>query len=127
MADEIGRVLLHLGRDVRRVVDVLDIYYLEATGRTTKVRLRATRELRDTRSLGTLVEGLADHGLLRVHRNHAVNLRHVAEVRRRDGEADWEVALEPPVNKVLPVARQQLRSLLAAFGEGRKRRRRQRG
>ena len=121
VATENGRVLLHLERDLRRVVDVGAIYSLEATGETTRVRLRSARELRDTRSLGELMAVVSAFGLVRVHRNHAVNLSHVAEIRRRDAEADWEVALEPPVNRVLPVGRTYLARLWAAFGEGRAR------
>ncbi len=117
MAELSGRVLLHLGRDVRRVVEAADIYYLEAEGETTRVRLRSSRALRDTRSLGELMPVLSRFGLLRVHRNHAVNVARIVEVRRRDGEADWEVTLAPPVNRVLPVSRASLARLWAAFGE----------
>ena len=53
-----------------------------------------------------------------MHRNHAVNARHVLEVRRRKGEADWEVELAPPVNRVLPVSRTSIKELWKAFGEG---------
>jgi DNA-binding LytR/AlgR family response regulator len=119
VADTDRQILLHLGRDLRRVVDVADVYYLEATGQVTKVRLRSARELRDTRSLGEMVGVLGAFGIVRVHRNHAVNLRQVVEIRRRDAEADWEVVLEAPVNRVLPVGRSYLAKLWAAFGEGR--------
>jgi DNA-binding LytR/AlgR family response regulator len=111
------RLLLHLARDRRRVVDPHDVYFLEATGETTLVRLRSSRRLRDTRALGELAPLLAPFGVVRVHRNHAVNVRHVLEVRRRPGEADWEVKLEPPVNRVLPASRTYLKSLWAACGE----------
>ena len=111
------RLLLHLARDRRRVVDPQDIYFLEATGETTLVRLRSSRRLREARALGELVPRLAPFGVVRVHRNHAVNVRHVLEVRRRESEADWEVKLEPPVNRVLPVSRMHLKKLWAAFGE----------
>jgi hypothetical protein len=86
-----GRLLLHLGRDRRR--------------------------LPDSRALGELVALLAPFGIVRVHRNHAVNAGHVLEIRRRGGEADWEVKLEPPVNAVLPVGRTYLKQLWAAFGD----------
>jgi DNA-binding LytR/AlgR family response regulator len=111
------RLLLHLARDRRRAVDPHDVYFLEATGETTLVRLRSSRRVRDVRALGELVPLLAPFGVVRVHRNHAVNVRHVLEVRRRTGEADWEVKLEPPVNRVLPVSRTYLKKLWAAFGE----------
>jgi DNA-binding LytR/AlgR family response regulator len=112
-----GRLLLHLARDRHLAVDPSDVYFLEATGETTLVRLRSSRRLRDTRALGELVPVLAPFGFVRVHRNHAVNVRHVLEIRRRGGEADWEVKLEPPVNLVLPVSRTYLKRLRAGFGE----------
>jgi DNA-binding LytR/AlgR family response regulator len=111
------RLLLHLDRGRRRVVDPHDVYFLEAVGQTTLVRLRSSRRLRDTRSLGEMVRLLAGLGVVRVHRNHAVNVRHVLEIRRRGGDADWEVKLEPPVNLVLPASRTYLKPLWAAFGE----------
>jgi len=40
------------------------------------------------------------------------------QVWTRDDGQDWEAKLEPPVNQVLPVARDALARLEAAFGEG---------
>jgi DNA-binding LytR/AlgR family response regulator len=117
MAPASGRLLLHLSRDHRRAVEADDIYYLEAVGQVTLVRQRSARTLRDVRSLGDLVPLLSPFGILRVHRNHAVNVRHVLEIRRRDTDADWEIKLDPPVNRVLPVSRTLLKRLWAAFGE----------
>jgi DNA-binding LytR/AlgR family response regulator len=107
-------VWVEVGRGV--VVEPEDVYWLEAEGAATWVRLRGRDRLRDRRSLGRVVEALAGFGFLRVHKNHAVNLRRVQEVRRRVPGGDWEVKLEPPVNRVLPVARGRQRALLAAFG-----------
>ena len=50
-----GKLLLHLTGRRRRVVDVDDIYYLEAQGDETDVLLRAARRLRDVR--GRVVPG----------------------------------------------------------------------
>jgi DNA-binding LytR/AlgR family response regulator len=107
-------IWVEVGRGV--VVEPEDVYWLEAEGAATWVRLRGRDRLRDRRSLGKVVEALAGFGFLRVHKNHAVNLRRVQEVRRRAPGADWEVKLEPPVNRVLPVARGRERELLEAFG-----------
>jgi len=107
-------VWVEVGRGV--VVEPDDVFWLEAEGAATWVRLRGRDRLRDRRSLGKVAEALADFGFLRVHKNHAVNLRRVQEVRRRSPGGDWEVKLEPPVNRVLPVARGRARDLLAAFG-----------
>jgi DNA-binding LytR/AlgR family response regulator len=112
-----GRVLLHLDRNLRSVVEAADIYYLEAVGETTLVRLRSSRRLRDVRSLGEMAPVLFPFGILRVHRNHAVNLAHVLEIRRRGAAEGWEIKLEPPVNRVLPVSRTLLKRVWTAFGE----------
>jgi DNA-binding LytR/AlgR family response regulator len=107
-------LLVHLKGRVRRVVDADDIYYLEAQGDETDVRLRGRRPLRDVRSLGEVLEELGS-GFVRIHRNHAVHPGHVYEIRPAVAGAGWEVRLEPPVNRVLPVSRRSLTVLLAAY------------
>jgi DNA-binding LytR/AlgR family response regulator len=111
------RLLLHLERDRRRAIDPGEVFSLEAVGQKTVVRLRAPARLTDTRVMGDVVALMAPFGVVRVHRNHAVNVRQVLEIRRRDGEKDWEVKLEPPVNAVVPVGRTYLKPLWAAFGD----------
>lgn len=113
----VDRLLLRLERDRRRAIDPAEVFFLEAIGLKTVVRLRRPARLTDGRAIGELVSLLAPFGVVRVHRNHAVNVRHVLEVRRRSGAADWEVKLEPPVNAVLPVGRTHLKALWAAFGD----------
>jgi DNA-binding LytR/AlgR family response regulator len=76
-----GKVLLHLAGRRRRVVDADDIYYLEAQGDETDVRLRAARRLRDVRSLGEVLKDIGPFGFVRIHSNHAVNPAHVREIR----------------------------------------------
>ena len=110
-----GKALLHLGRRIRRVVDADDVYCLEAQGDETDVRLRGGRPLRDVRSLGEVLEDLGPLGFVRIHRDHAVHAGHVREIRPAASGSGWEVRLEPPVNKVLPVSRRSLAALLAAY------------
>ena len=55
------------------------------------------------------------HGFLQIHREYVVNLRRIRLIRRRDEGRDWEVTLEPPVNRVLPVSRGALAELGKAF------------
>lgn len=114
----IDRVFLHLDEFRRRAVDPFDIYYLEADGDDTLVRLRSPRRKRDVRALGEIERILAPHGFVRVHDNHVVNARRILELRRRDRGRDWEIKLEPPVNAVLPVSRARLKQLREVFGEG---------
>jgi DNA-binding LytR/AlgR family response regulator len=112
----IARVTLHVDRDRRRLVDPADVYLLEAEGSATLVRLAGRTLLRDSRSLGELLPVFEPYGFVRVHRNHAVNLNRVRELRRRAGSDDWELKMEPPVNRVLPIARGELDNLLTRLG-----------
>jgi DNA-binding LytR/AlgR family response regulator len=107
------KVLLHLTGRRRRVVEADDIYYFEAQRDETDVRLRGARRLRDVRSLGEIMEELGSMAFVRVHRNHAVNAGRVREIR--PARSGGELRLEPPVNKVLPVSRRSLDSLLEAY------------
>jgi DNA-binding LytR/AlgR family response regulator len=52
-----------------------------------------------------------------VRRSIVVNVERVAEVRRRKNDRDCELRLEPPVNRVIPVARRRVAALWAAYGE----------
>jgi two-component system response regulator LytT len=113
MAIAQAKILVHLKDRRRLVVDVHDVYYLEAQGDETDIRLRSARRLRDVRSLGEVMKDLGPAGFVRIHRNHAVNPGRVREIRLA-GRA-WEVQLEPPVNKVLPVSRGSLTTLLQAY------------
>ena len=114
----IGQVLINVS-ELRRVpVDPNDVYFLEAVGDDTLVRLRSKRRLRDLRPLGTLLREFTPYGFLRVHHNHAVNLARFQEIRRRKGREDWEVKLAPPVNRVLPVSRNQIGKLVKAYQAG---------
>ncbi len=111
------RTLLHLGDGLRRAVDPADIYFLEAVRDETRVRLRASKALMDVRSLGVIFPLFEPYGFLRIHHEYAVNFRKIREVRRRQRGRDWEVKLQPPVNRVLPVSRSALPALWQAFLE----------
>ena len=111
------RVLLHL-EDGRRVpIDPAEVFLLEGDGDRTEVRTRGRRRLRDLRSLGEVLALFPAGSLVQIHRGYAVNPDRVDEVRRRNGGRDWELKLEPPVNRVLPVSRSHLAGLWATYGE----------
>lgn len=111
----IEKVLVHLGDFVRKPVDPAEVYFLEAVGDQTLIRTRSARLLRDVRSLGELLPRFTPYGFVRVHKNHAVNLDRIREIRRRKKGADWELKLEPPVNRILPISRNALKKLLGSF------------
>jgi DNA-binding LytR/AlgR family response regulator len=113
----LDRVVLHVGDGERQVVDPTDVYYLEAQDEDTLVRLRSATPLVDMRPLSELLPHFTTHGFLQIHREYVVNLRRLRLIRRRDEGRDWEVKLEPPVNRVLPVSRGALADLWRAFGD----------
>ena len=113
----LDRLLIH-DSDRRRIpVDPAEIFYVEAEDHDTLIRLRAKRVHHDSRGLGELEPLLRDHYLLRVHRNFIVNLRRIQEIRARKGNDGWELKLEPPVNRVIPVGRTYESRLWKAFEE----------
>ena len=75
------RILLHVADGERRPVHPDEVFYLEAEGDATTVRLRSNRLLTDPRSLGELETLFAPHGFLRIHRNHMVNLERIRTIR----------------------------------------------
>ncbi len=111
------RILLRLADGLRRPLDPEEVYFLEAIEGATRLRSRSARALIDIRPLGDLAPLFAPHGFLRAHRNHMVNLRRVRDIRRRPSGEDWELKLEPPVNRVLPISRSHLEEVWKAFGE----------
>ena len=113
----LNRVLLHLSEFRRMAIDPAQVYLLEADGGDVLVRARGARPYRDVRRLSAVSAAFEPHGFMRVHHDHAVNLRHVREIRRRRNGVYWELKLQPPVGRVLPVSRDRLSKLLAAFGD----------
>lgn len=110
------RILLRLANGSRRPVDPEEVFLIESAGGDTWVRMRGKRRVRDVRTFGELVDELAPHGFVRIHRGYAVNVLRVREIRPAR-EGGWEVRLDPPVNRVLPVSRRQAPDLFAAYGE----------
>ena len=112
-----SRVLLHLDAGRRVPIEPEEVFLLHAVGDETEIRTRGRRRLRDVRSMGEVLRHFPPGLFVQVHRSYAINADRVAEVRRRPSSRDWEVKLEPPVNRVLPVARGRVAALWAAFGE----------
>ena len=111
------RIWLHTYETARRVIDPADIYWLDADADDTVVRHRGRTRLRDIRRIAQLARILEPHGFVRVHHGHLVNARRILLVRKREGARDWELKLEPPVNRVLPVSRGYLPQLRRIFGD----------
>jgi DNA-binding LytR/AlgR family response regulator len=113
----VSRVIVHVSRSEHRVLDPEDVYYLRARGGETEVRLRAHTPLVDVRPIGELEPLFGPFGFVRIHREHIVNLARIRLLRLQADGRDWELKFEPPVNKILSIARDRLAGLRAALGE----------
>lgn len=96
-------------RGTRQAIEAMDVYRIEADGSATLVYLRSVPEaVRDQRSIGEVLNSLQKifspsagaaeavaGSFVRIHRSHAVNLLHVASIRRRSSR-DFEVAFAAP-------------------------------
>ena len=111
------RVLVHISRGEQRVLDPGDVYCLRARGGETEIRLRSRTPLVDVRPIGEVSPLFEPYGFVRIHREHTVNIAFIRLLRLQADGRDWELKLEPPVNSVLPIARDRLASLRAALGE----------
>jgi DNA-binding LytR/AlgR family response regulator len=97
------------------VLDPDDVYYLRAKGGETEIRLRSRIPLVDVRPIGEVAPMFEPFGFVRIHREHAVNIAHVRLLRLQADGRDWELKLEPPVNRVLSIARDRLSALRRAL------------
>ena len=66
-----------MSRSEHRVIDPSDVYLLEAHGGETEIRLRSSSPLIDVRPIGEVMPSFEPFGLVRIHREHAVNPAHV--------------------------------------------------
>lgn len=110
-----SRTLLRFPDGRRMVVDPAEIYFMEADGDDTLVRSRGKRRRRDVRALAEMEEALGKFGFVRIHRSYLVNTARVREIRPREDGRYWELVLNPPVNRVLPVSDSNLDDLLEAY------------
>lgn len=103
---EPGRVIL---------LEIDKIYYIEAEGDDSLVRTARKKVYPHIEPLDEVEARLPSPPFFRIHRSYIVNLDRVLELRAR-GERDYELKMDPPVNKVLPVSRRRYAELAELFG-----------
>jgi len=109
--------LIHVSRTERVPVDPAKVYLIETAAGNSLIRLRGKVALEDLRPIGEISPFLGPHGFARIHREFAVNLNRIRRIRLQEYGRDWEVQMEPPVNRILPVARDAVSSLWSAFDD----------
>ena len=91
------------------------IFYVEAEADDSLIRTARKKLYRHSERLDQVEARLSSPPFFRVHRSYVVNLNRVLELRSR-GDDEWELKMDPPVNKVLPVSRRRLPDLRELLG-----------
>ena len=91
------------------------IYYIEADGDDSLLRTARRKRCSHVEPLDTVESRLPSPPFFRIHRSYIVNLDRVYELRSR-GDGEWELKMDRPVNKVLPVSRRRMDELRELLG-----------
>lgn len=91
------------------------IFYIAAEGDDSLIRTARKKLYPHIERLEEVEDRLPSPLFLRIHRSFIVNLDRVYELRSR-GEGEWEVKMDPPVNKVLPGSRRRMDELKEMLG-----------
>ena len=91
------------------------IFYVEAEADDSLIRTARKNRYRHSERLDQVEGRLPSPPFFRIHRYYVVNLNRVLELRSRGGD-EWELKMDPPVNKVLPVSRRRLPDLRELLG-----------
>ncbi len=91
------------------------IFYVEAEGDDSIVRTARKKVYKHVEPLDEVEARLTSPPFFRIHRSYIVNLERVYALRSR-GDGEWEVKMDPPVNKVLPVSRRRMKELRELLG-----------
>ena len=98
-----------------RLVEWEQIFYVEAERDDSLVRTARKALHRHLEPLHDLEPRLPSPPFFRIHRSYLVNLDRAFELRGR-GEGEYEIKMDPPVNKVLPVSRNRYPELREVLG-----------
>ena len=108
------RLAVETSGGVTVLLDPSEVFYLEVDGHDTLVRTARRRPYRSTRRMADLLPRLPTPPFFRCHESFVVNLARVRSLE--DAGRDRRLRLDPPVNRVLPVARGRLAALHRALG-----------
>ena len=97
------RVAVETAVGATLLFDPADVFYLEADEHDTLVRTARAEAYRSTRRLPELLARLPRPPFFRCHEKFVVNLARVRSIET--GSRDRQLRLDPPVNRLLPVAR----------------------
>lgn len=89
------------------LIEIDGIFYLEAQGEKTLIRTKRKKPYKSVQRLGELAKMLPAPAFVRCHREYIVNLNRVRSISPRKSR-DYDLKLDPPVNRRIPIARNRL-------------------
>ena len=111
MVDGIVRRLPVKGKEGSiELVEIESIFYLEAKGHDTLIRTRRKKAYHSVQRLGELAKKLPKPAFVRCHREYIINLNRVRSMTPRKSK-DYDLRLDPPVNRRIPIARNRLANI----------------
>jgi DNA-binding LytR/AlgR family response regulator len=108
------RLVVETRGGVSLLFDPSQVFYLEVDGHDTLVRTARKRPYRSTRRVADLLARLPTPPFFRCHESFVVNLAKVRSIEAAG--RDRRLRLDPPVNRLLPVARGRVAALYRALG-----------
>jgi DNA-binding LytR/AlgR family response regulator len=116
MTDGIVRRLPLKGADGSiELIEIDGIFYLEALGDDTLIRTKRKKPYKSVQRLGELAKKLPAPAFVRCHREYIVNLNRVSVLTPRNSR-DYDLKLDPPVNRRIPIARNRLEEIRKILG-----------
>jgi DNA-binding LytR/AlgR family response regulator len=97
------------------LIEIDSIYYLEAQGDDTLIRTKRKKAYKSVQRLGELAKKLPAPAFVRCHREYIVNLNRVRVIIPRVSR-DYDLQLDPPVNRRIPIARKHLEEIRKILG-----------
>lgn len=97
------------------LIEVDAIFYLEAQGGDTVVRTKRKKPYHCVQRLNELARKLPGPAFARCHRAYVVNLNRVRSLTPRNSK-DYDLRLDPPVNRRIPIARDRLKEIRRILG-----------
>ena len=97
------------------LIEIDGIFYLEAQGENTLIRTKRKKPYKSVQRLGELAKMLPTPAFVRCHREYIVNLNRVRSLTPRKSR-DYDLRLDPPVNRRIPIARNRLEKIRKILG-----------
>jgi DNA-binding LytR/AlgR family response regulator len=97
------------------LIEIDGVFYLEAQGESTLIKTKRKKPYKSVQRIGELAKKLPAPAFVRCHREYIVNLNRVRSITPRSSRG-YDLRLDPPVNRRIPIARNRLEEVRKILG-----------